>query len=329
MRAIRFHELGEPEVLLLEDLPIPDPAAGEALIEVYAAGINYADTRRRRGLYLEESPLPSAPGSEVAGRIARLGEGVTGWHVGDRVIATTTGGGYAEYVAVPTQTLLPIPAGLNYAEAAAFPVQGLTAYHLLRTSGRLAKGESVLVHSAAGGVGTLAIQLARLMGAGTIYATASTDAKLALARSLGADVLIDYTREDFAARVLEHARSQGQRGVDIVLEAVGGDVLEHSLRCLAPFGRLVVFGRAGGQANAVDPARLMKRCQEMIGFYLPPVLARPSLIEPSVRELTEYLTSGRLKVLVGATFPLEDAAEAHRRMEARQTTGKVVLVVRE
>ncbi len=329
MRAIRFHELGEPEVLRLEELPIPEPAEGEALIEVHAAGVNYADTRRRRGQYLQETPLPYMPGSEVAGRIARLGADVTGWSVGDRVMATTGSGGYAEYAAVPAQALLPIPAGLGYAEAAAFPVQGLTAYHLLRTSGRLAAGESVLVHSAAGGVGTLAVQLARLMGASTIYATASTDEKLALARSLGADVTINYTTEDFAARIIEHARSQGRRGVDVILEAVGGDVLDKSLRCLAPFGRLVVFGRAGGQQQDVDPVRLMKRCQEVIGFWLPPVLARPSLVAPSVRELSEYLTSGRLKVLVGARFPLADAAEAHRQMEARRTTGKVVLTVRD
>ncbi len=329
MRAIRFHELGEPDVLRLEEMPEPAVEAGEALIEVHAAGVNYADTRRRRGLYLEPTPLPYVPGSEVAGTIARLGEGVTGWRVGDRVMATVGSGGYAEYVTAPAQALLPIPQGLGFAEAAAFPVQGLTAYHLLRTSGRLAPGESVLVHSAAGGVGTLAIQLARLMGAGTVYATASTEEKLSLARSLGADVAINYTSEDFAARVIEHARSQGGRGADIILEAVGGEVLENSLRCLAPFGRLVVFGRAGGMQNMVDPVRLMKRCQELIGFWLPPVLARPLLVAPSVRELSEYLTSGRLKVLVGATFSLEDAAEAHRRMEGRQTTGKVVLAVRE
>jgi NADPH2:quinone reductase len=328
MRAIRFHELGEPEVLRLEDVPDQEPAAGEALIEVHAAGVNFADTRRRRGLYLEETPLPYTPGSEVAGRIVRLGEGVSGWSVGDRVMATLASGGYAEYVTVSAAALLPIPAGLGYAEAAAFPVQGLTAYHLLRTSGRLRPGESALVHSAAGGVGTLAVQLARLMGAGTIYATASSDEKLALARSLGADVTVNYTTEEFAARVVEHARSQGRRGVDIILDAVGGDVLEQSLRCLAPFGRLVVFGRASGHQVDIDPAQLMKRCQEMIGFWLPPILARPDLVAPSVRELSEYLASGQLKVLVGASFPLEQAAEAHRQMEARQTTGKVVLLVR-
>jgi NADPH:quinone reductase len=329
MRAIRFHELGEPEVLRLEEVPEPEPGPGEALIAVHAAGINYADTRRRRGLYLEESPLPFALGSEVAGTVARLGEGVTGWQIGDRAMATTTSGGYADYVAVNAATLLPIPDGMSYAEAAAFPVQALTAYHLLRTSGRLKPGESVLVHSAAGGVGTLAVQLAKVMGAGTIYATASSEAKLELARSLGAEVTIDYTREDFAERIRAHAGQHGKRGVDVILEAVGGKVFDESLRCLAPFGRLVVYGVASASMPQLAPAQLMRRCQEVIGFYLPPVLVRADLLVPSVQDLSGYLASGALRIVVGETWPLEQAAEAHRRMEARQTVGKVVLVVRE
>lgn len=328
MRAIRFHELGEPDVLQLDDVAEPQPGPGEVLIEVHAAGINYADTRRRRGVYLEQSPLPFIPGSEVAGRVARLGEGVLGWQVGDRVMATLNGGGYAEYAVAPASSLLPVPADMSDAEAAAFPVQALTAYHLLRTSGRLAAGESVLVHSAAGGVGTLAVQLAKLLGAGTVYATASSEEKLALARSLGADVTINYLTEDFAARVNEHAREQGRRGVDIILEAVGGEVCTRSLACLAPFGRLVVFGVASGELPQISPAQLMRRCQEVIGFYLPPILAQPKLLAPSVRELTGYLASGKLRLVVGETLPLEQAAEAHRRIEARETMGKVVLTVR-
>lgn len=329
MRAIRFHELGGPEVLQLGDVPTPVPGAGEVLIEVVAAGINYADTRRRLGVYLEPSPLPFTLGSEVAGRIVRIGEGVTGWQTGDRVMAMVGQGGYADYVVAPASALLPIPDGMSFAEAAAFPIQGLTAYHLLRTAGRLAPGESVLVHAAAGGVGTLAVQLARLMGAGTIYATASTFEKLELARSLGADVLINYTSEDFSERIREHARAQGKRGVDIVLEAVGGEVFERSLLCLAPFGRLAVYGVSSGQVLQFNPVQLMRRCQEVIGFYLPPLLTRPDLLLPSLQQLTAYLKSGKLRIIVGETLPLEQAAEAHRRLEARQTTGKVVLTVRE
>ncbi len=328
MRAIRFHELGGPEVLRLEQVPEPEPRAGQVVIEIHAAGVNFADTRRRLGTYLEPSPLPFSPGSEVAGTIARLGPGVIGWTVGDRVMATVIGGGYAEYVSVAASALMRIPEGMDFVQAAAFPVQGLTAYHLLRTSGRLRAGESVLIHAAAGGVGTLAVQLARLLGAGTIYATASSEDKLALARSLGADVAIDYTREDFAERVQAHAREHGQGGVDVILEAVGGEVFEKSLRCLAPFGRLVTFGAASGQLPELSPVRLMRRCQEVIGFYLPPVLMRPDLLVPSLRDLTAYLASGTLRLIVGQTLPLEQAAEAHRRLEARQTTGKVVLVVR-
>lgn len=329
MRAIRFHELGEPEVLRLEDLPEPQAGPGEVVVAVHAAGINYADTRRRRGMYLEESPLPFVPGSEVAGMVARVGAGVAGWQVGAQVMAMVGGGGYAEAAVVPATNLIPIPDGMSYAEAAAFPVQGLTAYHALRTSGRLAPGEAVLVHSAAGGVGTLAVQLARLMGAGTVFATASTLAKLELARSLGADVTINYTQEDFAARIRDYQRERGAFGVDVVLEAVGGEVLERSLACLNAFGRLVIFGAASGQITPVAPARLMRRCQEIIGFYLPVLLTRPELILAGVRALSEYLAAGQLRIIVGATYPLEAAAEAHRALEARETSGKVVLQVRD
>ena len=329
MRAIRFHELGEPEVLRLEDVPEPELRPGQVLIEVHASGINYADTRRRRGLYLEDSPLPFTLGAEVAGVIVRVGEGVTGWKTGDRVMATTNDGGYAEYVSVSARALLPIPDAMSFAAAAAFPVQGLTAFHLLRTSGRMQPGESVLIHSAAGGVGTLAVQLARLLGAGTIYATASTPEKLELARSLGADVLVNYTEPGWGERIREHARGQGKRGVDVILEAVGGEVFDESLRSLASFGRLVVFGVAGAQAPQLSPVQLMKRCQEVVGFYLPPLLGRPDLLLPSIGELAGLLQSGKLRLIVGETWPLEQAAEAHRRIEARQTVGKVVLVVRE
>lgn len=329
MRAIRFHELGGQEVLRLDDIPTPEPGPGQVLIEVHAAGINYADTRRRLGIYLEPSPLPFILGSEVAGTVAALGAGVTTWKVGDRVMALTSHGGYAEYVATPATSIMPLPESLSYVEGAAFPVQAMTAYHLLKTSGRMVAGESVLVHSAAGGVGTLAVQLARLFGADTIYATGSTQQKLDLARSLGADVTINYTTENFAERIAEHSKAQGKRGVDVILEAVGGQVFERSLTCLATFGRLVVYGLASNEPHQVSPVRLMKRCQEIIGFYLPPILERADLFGPSIQALTGALASGHFKLIVGETHPLEAVAEAHRRLEARQTTGKVVLRVRE
>ena len=198
MKAILAEEFGEPEVLRYVDAERPSPGGGEALIEVRSAGINYADTMRRRDQYVESQTLPFVPGSEVAGVVAGVGEGTEGVSVGDRVVTLLGTGGYAEYAVAPARNLIPIPGGLVEAEAAAIPLQGLTAYHCIKTSGALKDGEGVLVHAAAGGVGTLAVQMAKLLGAGRVIATASSEEKLGIARSLGADVLIDYTREELA-----------------------------------------------------------------------------------------------------------------------------------
>ena len=198
MKAILAEEFGEPEVLRYVDAERPSPGGGEALIEVRSAGINYADTMRRRDQYVESQTLPFVPGSEVAGVVAGVGEGTEGVSVGDRVVTLLGTGGYAEYAVAPARNLIPIPGGLGFDEAAAIPLQGLTVYHCIKTSGALKDGEGVLVHAAAGGVGTLAVQMAKLLGAGRVIATASSEEKLGIARSLGADVLIDYTREELA-----------------------------------------------------------------------------------------------------------------------------------
>ena len=322
MQAVRFYEYGGPEVLRVEDVPIPEPGPGEVLVKVAAAGVNYADTRRRLGMYVEPTPLPWAVGSEIAGTVAKLGAEVTGVQEGQRVMALTASGGYAEYAVAAARALLPIPPQLSFTQAAALPLQGLTAWYILKLSGRLEPGESVLVHAAAGGVGTLAVQMAKLLGAGTVIATASTPAKLEFACSLGADVQIDYTKEDVSARVRE---ATGGKGADIILDAVGGPIFEESLRCLAAFGRLVVFGLASGQAVEFNPVRLMRRNQSVIGFYLGQLMAKPEQLRPAAEAIAGWLAAEKLRLMIGHVFPLADAATAHRQLEARETTGKVVL----
>src|SRR5690348_12942591 len=271
MKAIRIHETGGPEVMHLEDVEIPTPEQGQVLIKVAAAGINYADLAQRRGAYLTRTRTPMTLGFEVAGTIEALGSETSAPPVGTRVIAFVEGG-YAEYAIAAASTIVPIPENLDFTHAAAFAVQGLTAYQTLRESGRLQPGESVLVQAAAGGVGTLAVQLARLMGAGKIIGTASNEHKLALIRRLGADVAINYTQDDWVEQV---QRATDGRGVDVILEVVGGTIAEQSLQCLAPFGRMVIIGAAGGQRPQFSGVQLMYKNLSVVGYWLTTWLSRP------------------------------------------------------
>ena len=322
MKAIQADEFGEPEVLRYVDSERPSPGEGEVLIEIQAAGVNYADTMRRRNQYLVRQELPFVPGSEVAGIVAEVGEGVEDVGIGDRVMSLLGTGGYAEYGVAPAASLIPLPEGLDFDQAAALPLQGLSAYHILKTSGALQPGESVLVHAAAGGVGTLAVQMAKLMGAGKVIATASSGEKLDLARSLGADVLIDYTEDDWPEQVRE---ATDGNGADVILEMVGGDFVEKNLRCLNLFGRMVVFGSASGERGSIVAANLMNKCHTVVGFWLVQVMSRPDLVVPSIREMLGWVASGELKIIIGETYPLERAAEAHADLESRKTTGKLLL----
>ncbi len=323
MKAIRIHETGGPEVMHLEEVEQPTPQAGEVLIQVAAASINYADLSQRKGTYLTRTHVPTTLGFEVAGTVVALGAGVTTPEVGTRVAAIANGG-YAEYTTAAASAVLPIPPSLDFSHAAAFPVQGITAYQLLHESGRLARGESVLVHAAAGGVGTLAVQLAKLMGAGTVLGTASNASKLDLARRLGADVAINYTEKNWAEQVQEATNG---KGADIILEMVGGRIAEQSLRCLAPYGRLVVFGAASGERASFSSTQLMYKNQSVIGYWLTAWMQRPDRIAHAASELMKYLATGKLEIVVGQTFPLTEAAAAHQAIAARHTTGKVVLLV--
>jgi len=323
MKAIRINETGGPEVMHLEEVETPTPKEGEVLIKVAAAGINYADLAQRQGAYLTRTHTPTTLGLEFAGSVAALGAGVSTPAKGTRVMAFGEGG-YAEYALAQAATTIPIPPNLDFAHAAAFPVQGITAYQLLREAARISPGESVLVHAASGGVGTLAVQLAKLMGAGAVIGTASNSDKLELARRLGADAAINYTQENWVEQVKNATSGQG---ADIILEMVGGQIAEQSLQCLAPYGRMVVYGAASGQIVQFSGIQLMYKNQAIIGYWLTSQMSRSDRIAMAAMELMQYLASGKLEIIVGQTFPLAEAAEAHKAIAERKTMGKTVLLV--
>lgn len=325
MKAYYFTEYGGPEVLKQVELEKPQPKGHEVLIEIHAIGVNYADTARREGQYVVPTPLPFIPGAEIAGIVVEVGEKVTKIQPGTRVVTLIESGGYAEYALADERSVIPIPEKLDFQNAAALPLQGLSAYHVLKTMGRLEKGESVLVHAAAGGVGLIAVQLAKLFGAGKIIATASTDEKLALAKDMGADVLINYTKEGWEQEVRE---ATGGKGVNVALEMAGGDIFHKTLKCLATFGRLVIFGNASGVQSKFYPTTLMARNQSVIGFFLPQIMRKPELMQPSLVELFTYLAEGKLKLTIGGVFPLDEAAKVHELLQSRKTIGKLILTPR-
>ncbi|WP_328472045.1 quinone oxidoreductase family protein [Streptomyces sp. NBC_00448] len=316
MRAIQITEFGGPEVLRLTELPDPVPQPGQLLIEVDSAGVNYADTHTVENSYLAASSLPMVPGAEVVGRTAD----------GRRVVALTDNGGYAEKALVADRLAHDVPDGVGDGQALALVIQGVTAWHLLRTCARLAPGESVVVHAAAGGTGSLAVQLAKEFGAGRVIATASTEEKRELALELGADTAVDADPQDLKERLVE---ANGGHKVDAVLEMTGGPVFDASLAALAPFGRLVTYGMASRvPPTPIEPARLMGRSRAVIGFWLAHCLGRPGMYHEPLGELLAMTAEGRLRPLIGAVHPLADAARAHEDLRARRTTGKLVLDVR-
>jgi NADPH2:quinone reductase len=320
MRAIRISEWGGPEVLeLVEDAPMPEPGDGQVLVRVVRAGINFADTHARENSYLARYELPLTPGAEIAGVVERDGGGFA---AGQRVVSLVGTGGYAEYVAADAATTFPIADGVSDATALALLLQGLTAWHLYRTSAKLAAGESVVVHAAAGGVGSLAVQLGRHMGAGRVIATASTEDKRELARSLGADAAVDVGAEDLAGALIE---ANGGERVDAVFEMAGGRVFDESLKALAPFGRLVTYGIASREQNEVRSGALMRRSHAVVGFWLMHCLGNPELVGGPLEELFALVAAGDLHVVEGEAYALSDVRRAHEDLAARRTSGKLVL----
>jgi NADPH2:quinone reductase len=313
VRAIQISEFGGPEVLQLVELPDPEATAGFDLVDVTAAGVNYADTHATENSYLQAQTLPQVPGSEVAGRTAD----------GRRVAALVGSGGYAEKALAPAGLTFDVPDAVSDGAAVALLVQGLTAWHLLRTCARMQPGESVVVHAAAGGVGTLAVQLAKAWGAGRVIGVASSPDKRELAESLGADVTVDATTDDMNAALRE--ANEGRK-VDVVLEMVGGATFDGSLRALAPFGRLIVFGMASRTPpTPIEPAGLMVGSKTVMGFWLVDCLSRPELLSEPMAELMAMTSGGTLQPIVGNSYPLAEARRAHEDMRARRTTGKVIL----
>jgi len=320
MRAIRPRQTGGPELLRVEDIPTPLPSANEALVRVEAAGVNYIDIYHLSGLYPLPSPMPI--GLEGAGIVEQLGEGVSDLRVGDRVAWASVAGSYASHVVAPVDKLIPVPDGVSIEMAAALPLQGLTAHSLSRSVFPLGRGHTALIHAAAGGVGLLLVQLAKRAGS-QVIGTVSTEAKVALAKRAGADHVINYRTLDFAAEV---KRLTDGRGVEVVYDSVGQATFDGSLASLAPRGYLVLYGQSSGVVPPVDPARLGKG-----SFFL----TRPSIFHYTAtrtellarsRDLFDWVTSGGLGVRIDRTVPLDQAADAHRALSGRATTGKVLLV---
>jgi NADPH2:quinone reductase len=323
MKAIRFHATGEPDVLRYEDVPEPTCDAGQVLVRVRAIGVNFADTRFRRGEYFVRPNFPEVPGMEAAGEVVQVGADVIGMQPGDKVMVLAARA-YADLMVAKPYDLYPMPVRLGFDEAASLPVQGLTAHHVLGLVGRVAEGETVLVHAGAGGVGTMAIQLAKAMGAGTVVATVGSAEKADLARSLGADMVVNYRTDDFVPAV---KMVTDGKGADVILEMLGGaEMMKRNLACLAPFGRMVVFGAASGDTHAtVEPIGLMAKNQTVSGYYLTPILRHRELCAPALDEIAAAVVDKSLRVVVGRTYPLSQAAAAHRDMEERRTTGKIIL----
>ncbi|MEU1620090.1 zinc-binding dehydrogenase [Streptomyces sp. NPDC005722] len=316
MRAIQITEFGGPEVLRQVELPEPVPGPGQLLVEVSSSGVNYADTHLVENSYLSKATLPLVPGAEVVGRTAG----------GRRVVALTDNGGYAERAVAEEYLAHDVPDGVTDGQALALVVQGLTAWHLLRTSARMAEGESVVVHAAAGGTGSLAVQLAKEFGAGRVIATASSKEKRDLALELGADVAIEADSTDAAGLKERLVEANGGKKVDIVLEMTGGPVFDASLAALAPFGRLVTYGLASRVPPApVQAAQLMGRSRAVVGFWLMHCVGRPGMYREPMAELLAMTADGRLKPQEGGRYPLSEVTRAHEDLRARRTYGKLTL----
>ena len=333
MKAIQMTTQGGPDVLRLVELPDPQPGPGQVLLKVDAAAVNFSDLMRRRGdVYPVPTPLPFVPGAEVAGTVAALGEGVDGLTVGTPVFGTVgadASGGYAEYAVAYAANLIPIPDGVGADAAAGIVVSGLAATVILHDVAQVAAGETVFVPAAAGGVGSYAVQIARLLGAGTVIGGVGAAAKREIALALGADEAVDYREPGWTERVLDLTEG---RGVDVALEMTGPSHLGQALSILAPFGRLINYGAVTGSVDGLDPAALLPLLydpapsQSLIGFNLGVWFEhRPAQAVASLQRLVDWITSDQVRTPTVHPLPLADAAEAHRLMEAGATTGKLVL----
>ena len=321
MKAIRVHSTGGPEVMKLEDVPTPAPGRGEVLVKIEAIGVNYTDIYTRMGW--TKAPLPLTPGVEAAGSVQALGPEVAGLRAGDRVAYAGALGAYAESAVVPARRLVKLPTETDFRTAAAAMLQGMTAHYLSHSTYPLKAGDTALIHAAAGGVGLLLVQMAKMRGA-RVFGTVSTEAKARLARDAGADEVILYTQTDFEADV---KRLTAERGVQVVYDSIGKATFDKSLNCLAPRGYLVLFGNASGP---VPPFDLQVLNQKGSLFITRPTLgnytATVEELDHRADEVLGWVAAGRLRLRIEAALPLEEAAEAHRRLSARETSGKLLLL---
>ncbi len=321
MKAIRVHQLGGPEALSYEDIPEPQPGQDEAVVQVEAIGLNFIDVYYREGLY--PGTLPFTPGLEAAGTVCAVGSQVREVQVGDRVAYSSAMGAYAEQASVPAWKLVPVPRDVDFQTAAAIMLQGMTAHYLSHSTYPLESGQTALVHAAAGGVGLLLVQMAKMRGA-QVVGTVSTQAKAELADQAGADHVVLYTKKDFESEV---HRFTEDAGVDVVYDSVGKETFEKSLNCLKPRGYLVLFGQSSGPVDPIDPQILNTKGSL---FLTRPSLfhhiASPEALLERAEAVLKWASSGDLKVHVSEIFPLSEASQAHRALEGRKTTGKVLLL---
>ena len=321
MKAVCVHKYGGPEVLTMDDIPVPEPKAGEARVKIEAIGVNFIDIYQRTGLYPIQTPFTL--GSEGAGIVDGVGPGVTEVRKGDRVAYSMVIGAYAEFAVVPAWRLVPVPVNVDAKSAACLMLQGMTAHYLTHSTYALKKGETALVHAAAGGVGLLLIQIAKQLGANVI-GTVSTEAKAQLAKEAGADHVILYTQSDFLAEV---KKLTDNRGVHVVYDSVGQTTFDKSLECLKPRGYLVLFGQSSGPVPPFDPGKLGAKgslflTRPSLAHY---TLDREELLQRA-NDLFNWTASGKLKLRIEKTFAMANAADAHRDLEGRKTTGKVILL---
>lgn len=324
MRAVEISQPGAPDVLKPVERPVPEAGPGEVLIKVSAAGVNRPDVFQRQGTYPPPPGASDLPGLEVAGEIVAGDAEAGGFKVGDKVCALVAGGGYAEYVVAPVEQCLPIPAGLSEIEAAGLPETYFTVWTNVFDRGQLSQGETLLVHGGASGIGTTAVQLAKAMG-NTVYFTAGSDERVKAVEALGADMGINYREKDFVEEV---KKATDGRGVDVILDMVAGDYLERDIKCLADDGRIVIIALLGGPKGQVDASHIMRRRLTITGSTLRP---RPIAFKAAIaRKLREHvwplLEAGKIKPIIHATFPLEEAAKAHAMMEAGDNIGKIILI---
>ncbi|MED1801011.1 quinone oxidoreductase family protein [Brevibacillus porteri] len=325
MKAILVTELGGPETMKYTEVEMPTMSPTQVLIRVEMTSVNFADIKSRYGKK-GAAKLPFIPGLDATGVIEQVGAEVQSLKVGQRVIAFPANGSYAEYIVADESLTFALPDHIRTETAAACPVVSFTSYQLLAKVARIAKGETVLIHAAAGGIGTTAIQLAKLLGAGRVIGTVGNEAKAELALSAGADHVICNDREDFVEKVRELTDGAG---ADVILDSISGTVSERSLECLAWYGRLVHFGNASGEIGQIKTIDLHASCRSVLGFSFGTTRKlRPNLLQDTAKQVLEYLANGQLDIKIGKHFALEDAASAHAWVESRASTGKVLLDVR-